>query len=322
MEFGDASGLALLDVRTRTWCQDIIDFIDPRLNDMLPPLGSSCVAHGTLKSELAAEWGLPEDVLVSAGGGDNMMGAIGTANVHSGVIMASLGTSGTLFGAADQPVIDEQGEIAVFCDRTDQWMPLVCTMNVTVLTEKTNSLFSWDLPELEKQISETPVGAGGLTFLPYLHGERTPNLPNGKAVLYGLTDDNMARAAMEGVTLGLAYGMKRFSELGVSPTEVRLTGGGSNSKLWRQIVVDACGAVSVCLQTAEGASLGAALQAAACHAGDGNFDRAGIASLTDRLVQLDESSRCEPNAGNQTLYAEQMERQLKLTADLNISGWL
>lgn len=327
MEYGDASGMAILDVRKREWCAELIDLIDPRLHDMLPPLGSSCEAHGTLKPELAEEWGLAADVLVSAGGGDNMMGAIGTGNVRAGVITASLGTSGTLFGAADKPVIDEQGEIAAFCDSTDQWMPLVCTMNVTVLTEKTRGLFAWELPEFEKQVTSTPVGADGLIFLPYLHGERTPNLPNGKAVLYGLTEANMtpahmARAAMEGVTLGLAYGMKRFSDLGVSPTEVRLTGGGSNSPAWRQIVADACGAESVCLQTAEGASLGAALQAAACHAGGGKFDRDGLERLTSRLVKLDESSRCQPNADNQAAYAEQMGKQLKLTEDLKSSDWL
>ncbi len=101
MEYGDASGTALLDVRNRTWSSEIIDYIDPRLHEMLPSLGSSCETHGTLKPDLARAWGLTDDVIVSAGGGDNMMGAIGTGNVRAGVITASLGTSGTLYGAAD-----------------------------------------------------------------------------------------------------------------------------------------------------------------------------------------------------------------------------
>lgn len=256
-----------------------------------------------------------------------MMGAIGTGNVRAGVITASLGTSGTLFGSAEAPVIDEQGEIAAFCDSTDQWMPLVCTMNVTVLTEKTRGLFAWDLPQLEKQVADVTLGADGLLFLPYLHGERTPNLPNGRAVLHGLIEENMtpahlARAAMEGVTLGLGYGMKRFGDLGLRPTEIRLTGGGSKSPIWRQILADAFGAESVGLQTAEGASLGAALQAAACHQGGGRFDRESLEALTQRLVRLDESSRCAPEAGASARYAEQMERQLKLTRDLHDAGWL
>ncbi|MDF1786928.1 MAG: xylulokinase [Verrucomicrobiales bacterium] len=327
MEYGDASGMAILDVRKRVWCDELIDHIDPRLREMLPPLGSSSEAHGTLKPSLAKEWGLTNEVIVSAGGGDNMMGAIGTGNVRAGVITASLGTSGTLFGSADAPVIDDQGEIAAFCDSTDQWMPLVCTMNVTVLTEKTRGLFAWELPELEKNVASISPGADGLLFLPYLHGERTPNLPNGKAVLYGLTDENMtpahmARAAMEGVTLGLGHGMQRFSDLGVSPTEIRLTGGGSKSSVWRQIMADALGSATVCLQTAEGASLGAALQAAACHTGGGNFDRSGLESLTSRIVAVDQASRCEPHPEAQAAYAEQRDRQMKLTRELNAGGWL
>ncbi len=327
MEYGDASGMAILDVRNRTWHQELIDHIDPRVHDMLPTLGSSAEAHGTLTPELAKAWGLSNDVMVSAGGGDNMMGAIGTGNVRAGVITASLGTSGTLYGSASEPVIDTKGEIAAFCDSTDQWMPLVCTMNVTVLTEKTRGLFSWELPDLEKHVASVEPGAGGLLFLPYLHGERTPNLPNGKAVLHGLTEENMtpahlARAAMEGVTLGLGYGMKRFAELGLSPTEVRLTGGGSKSPVWRQIVADAFGAATVCPQTAEGASLGAAIQAAACCQGGGKFDRDGLASLTSRLVQVDETSRCEPDKETHATYGAQMDRQLKLTRELHAGGWL
>src|SRR5690606_8034029 len=88
MEFGDASGMGILDVRTRTWCRELCDYIDPRVLSMLPPLGSSRAVHGRLRPELAAEWGLSADVIVSAGGGDNMMGAIGTGNIKPGVITA------------------------------------------------------------------------------------------------------------------------------------------------------------------------------------------------------------------------------------------
>lgn len=327
MEYGDASGTAFLNLRTRQWQDELLNFVEPRLRDCLPPLGSSREMHGMLRPELAKKLGLPGEVLISAGGGDNMMGAIGTGNVRSGVITASLGTSGTLYGAADSPVIDPGGEIAAFCDSTDQWMPLVCTMNVTVLTEKTRGLFGWDLAKLEAAVSAVPAGADGLLFLPYLNGERTPNLPNGRALLHGLTSENMtpahmARAAMEGVTLGLGYGMRRFAELGLKGREIRLTGGGSKSPIWRQILADALGAETVCLQTAEGASLGAALQASACHAGGGTFDRAGIEALTSRLVALDESTRCQANPTHHALYSEQLERQTRLTRELSERRWL
>ncbi|MEM7386029.1 MAG: xylulokinase, partial [Verrucomicrobiota bacterium] len=321
MEYGDASGTGLLDVRKREWCGPLVDFTDERVAAMLPELGSSTVWHGPLKKELTDRWGLGE-VHVSAGGGDNMMGAIGTGNVKPGVITASLGTSGTLYGAAEKPVIDPHGEVAAFCDSADHWMPLVCTMNVTVLTESVRDLFSWELSELENAVGQTEPGAGGLAFLPYLNGERTPNLPDGKAVLHGLTSENftsgnMARAAMEGVTLGLGYGLQRFKEQGMKPTEIRLTGGGSNSPTWRQILADIFDAETVCLQTAEGAALGSAIQAAACHAGGGQFDDAGLESLTGRLIAVDEDSRCRQVSENVSKYGEMQERFNRLSADLH-----
>ena len=217
-------------------------------------------------AEILKEFGLPDGVIVSAGGGDNMMGAIGTGNVKSGTITASFGTSGTLYGVSDVPAIDEGGEVAAFCDSTDKWLPLVCTMNVTVVTEKIRELFSLSLEDLEDSVNQVQPGADGLSFLPYLNGERTPNLPNGKGVIHGLTCDNMepaklARSAMEGATMGLAYGLNKFSEMGINPSEIRATGGGSKSLIWRQIAADVFNTPVVPLATSEGASLGAAIQA-------------------------------------------------------------
>ena len=136
-------------------------------------------------------------------------------------------------------------------------------MNVTVSTEQARKLFNWSHEEMDKHIAAAPAGAGGLFFLPYLNGERTPNLPLGKGVLYGLTPETMqpghlARAVMEGATLGLAYGLNRFRQLGIKPAEIRLTGGGSQSAAWRQICADVFGVPTVCLQSAEGAALQAA----------------------------------------------------------------
>ncbi len=317
MEYGDASGTGVLNLRTREWCGELLDFVDPRVREMLPPLGSSREVHGTLRPDLAAQWGVSSEVIVSAGGGDNMMGAIGTGNIKPGVITASFGTSGTLYGVADGPVVDPKGEVAAFCDSTDQWMPLVCTMNVTVVTEQIRELFGFSIPDLEKAVTGAPAGANGIAFLPYLNGERTPNLPNGCGVLHGLRADNLtaanlARAAMEGATLGLAYGLNRFRELGMSPSEIRLTGGGSKSGVWRQLAADAFDASVVSLVTAEGAGLGAAIQAAFAHGGG----RTCYDDLCARLVALDENTRCEPDAGNVKLYAEQLDRHKMLTSIL------
>ena len=268
MEFGDASGSALLDVRSRQWSRELCAAIDENLLAKLPPVGSSREPVGTLLPELAAKWGLSLNVVVSAGGGDNMMAAIGTGNVTPGGVTASLGTSGTIFACTASPVVDPEGEIAAFCDSNDHWLPLLCTMNVTVATEAFRSLFGWDHERMEREIAAIPAGSEGLTFLPYLQGERTPNLPNGCGVLHGMTTSNMtpahlARAAMEGVTLGMAYGLRRMESLGLKPTEIRLTGGGSRSAVWRQMLADIFGYPVVTMESSEGAALGAAIQALA-----------------------------------------------------------
>lgn len=321
MEFGDASGMGILNIREKAWETDLIDFVDPSVREMLPELGSSNVVHGTLRSELASEWGLSDEVIISAGGGDNMMGAIGTGNIADGVITASFGTSGTLYGCAENPVIDPNGEIAAFCDSTDRWMPLACTMNVTVVTEQVRSWFGWDLAELERQVDSVAPGVDGVSFLPYLNGERTPNLPNGTGVIHGLggsssSPAHLARAAMEGATLGLAYGLRRFAALGLTPGEIRLTGGGSKSAVWRQISADVFGVPVVGLTTSEGAGLGGAIQAA--HAdGKGSYE-----DLCARLVILNESTRCEPNAENAGIYTDKLDRQIKLTEVLKEAGML
>ena len=321
MEYGDASGMGFLNIQTKDWDQDLINFVDSRVNSMLPELGSSNALHGALLPDLAGEWGLSSDVIVSAGGGDNMMGAIGTGNIADGIITASFGTSGTLYGCAEKPIIDPNGEIAAFCDSTDRWLPLVCTMNVTVATEQVREWFDWDHEELEKQVASIPAGAEGVNFLPYLNGERTPNLPNGTGVIHGLggtsgSPAHIARAAMEGATLGLAYGLRRFDELGLKPGEIRLTGGGSNSAIWRQIAADVFGVSVVGLATAEGASLGAAIQVA--HAdGKGSYEQ-----LCNRLVSLDESTRCEPSSESAGIYREKLDRQIQLTTVLRDAGML
>jgi xylulokinase len=326
MEYGDASGTGLMDVRTKAWCEPLIDFIDPDLAGALPALASSRRAFGLLREKLRTEWGLTKEIVVSAGGGDNMMGAIGTGNVQVGVVTVSLGTSGTVYAFADKPCIDPEGEVAAFCDSTDRWLPLVCTMNVTVATQQVCELFGWTHEELEAQVTGAPPGAGGLLFLPYLTGERTPNLPLGTGVLHGLKIDNMtpahlARAVMEGATLGLGYGLARFRELGITPTEIRLTGGGSKSAIWRQICADIFGVPTICLQSAEGAALGAAIQAGfAQHAATGQS--VTFRDLCKRIVKLDEDSRAEPDDANKEIYLDALTRQGDLTRRLHASGYL
>ena len=293
MEYGDASGTALMDVRRRRWSAAAIGAIDKNLQDWLPELSDSSEPAGVLRGALARRYRLPLDTVVSAGGGDNMMAAIGTGNACAGVVTLSLGTSGTIFAYSGKPVIDQNGEIAAFCDSTGGWLPLVCTMNVTLVTERFRRLFGWTYGEFDKAVAEAPAGAGGMTLKPYFVGERTPDLPLATGSIDGmtlqtLTAPNLARAAIEGVTAGLRYGLERLLKHGVRPREIRLTGGGARSPIWRQIIADSFGVPVVKISEDECAALGAAVQAAWCVGGG------SIARLAASVVSPDESTRCAP----------------------------
>ncbi|KLI98075.1 xylulokinase, partial [Luteimonas sp. FCS-9] len=188
MEHGDASGTGWLDVRTRTWSPALLRATAPDrdLAACLPPLVEPDALVPVLPA-IAEELGLSPDVRVSAGGGDNMMAAIGTGCVAPGRLAMSLGTSGTLFAYSDVPVVSDTGAWAAFCDSTGGWLPLICTMNCTVATEQVARMFGFATREGDAHIDATPPGAGGLTLLPFLNGERTPDLPLGRGVLAGLT---------------------------------------------------------------------------------------------------------------------------------------
>ena len=298
MEFGDASGTALLDIRRRAWSQPALKAIDARLEEMLPRLIPSDQPAGRLQPATAKSLGLHSDVLVSAGGGDNMMGAIGTGNTRPGVITASFGTSGTIYACADKPVVDPAGEIAAFCDSTNQWLPLLCTMNVTVATEMVRQDFDWSHDRYSQEAGKISVGSEGLLLLPYLAGERTPNVPNGTGVYFGVnpgtfTAAHFARATMEGVTLGMNYGLRRLAKLGVKPRQIRATGGGAKSKLWRQIMADVFNAEVVTLKVSEGAAYGAALQALWCWRRNAG-EEVSISDITDTFVKLNRSETACP----------------------------
>jgi len=313
MEYGDASGSALLDVRKRKWSKETIDAIDPDLEGKLPQVIKSDKPAGFLQASTAKTLDLNPGVLVSAGGGDNMMGAIGTGNTQAGVITASFGTSGTIYACAEKPVVDPQGEIAAFCDSTNRWLPLLCTMNVTVATEMVREDFAWTYERFAAESARIPAGSNGLLLLPYFEGERTPNVPDGTGVWLGVNKrtfeaGHFARASMEGVTLGMNYGLRRLAELGVQPTQIRATGGGAKSKVWRQIMADIFDTEVVTLKVSEGAAYGAALQALWCwrlHEGE----KVAINDITKQFVELNEGETTRPDPKNVEVYRELQQVQ-------------
>lgn len=310
MEWGDASGTAFFDVVRRDWSIAVLRAIDAQtpLEERLPPCGSSREAVGTLRQEVVEALGLSPGTLVAAGGGDNMMAAIGTGNVEEGIVTASLGTSGTIFAHTKQPLIDPVGELAAFCSSDDAWLPLACTMNVTVSTELHRTLLGLSVEELNHLAAEASPGAGGLCLLPYFHGERTPSLPHAHAVLAGLTATNytranLCRAAMEGPTLGLRYALETLTRQGLRPRTLRVVGGGAQSALWRQLLADLLGCEVALPKVSEAAALGAALQAMWCfhtHSGD----RVSLPELAEQYVHLDAQGSAEPQAENMCRYEE------------------
>jgi xylulokinase len=305
-EAGDASGTGYFKVREREWSSSTLTWIDPDrdLSRCLPKLIRSSDAAGALRPALAEEWGMSSGVLVSAGGGDNMMGAIGSGNVGAGLLTVSLGTSGTLYSYSAEPVIDPLGEIAAFCDSTGGWLPLGCTMNVTVATEMIrNGFLGVDHSGFDRAVESVTPGCEGLIMVPYLEGERMPSVPNGCGVLLGLrpgaaTPSHLARAAMEGVTMGLRYGLERLRNLGLSLTETRLIGGGARSPVWRQIAADVFDVPVACPVIEEGPAFGAALQAMWA------VEDSEIDQLAAEHVAIDEATMTEALPENVERYEE------------------
>jgi sugar (pentulose or hexulose) kinase len=190
-------------------------------------------------------------------------------------------------------------------------------MNVTVATELVRNLFKIDHKELEEMVRKAPAGSNGLLLLPYLTGERVPNIPKGKGLLYGLTPQNfrlehVIRSTVEGVTLGLNYGLDRMKKLGIKPEEIRLTGGGSKNRAWRQIAADIFDAQVVTLKEEEGAAYGAALQAIWTYR-QSLGEKISINEITEELVELDENSRIDPIKENVETYNKLQSKQNKLS---------
>ncbi|HCC37522.1 MAG TPA: xylulokinase [Treponema sp.] len=268
-EYGDASGMAIFDVRERKWASAVCKYISPELESWLPPLLESGAVAGKVSAAAAALYGIPEGALVATGGGDNMMSAIGTGTVRDGFLTMSLGTSGTLFGFSKTPVIDPSGNLAAFCSSSGGWLPLLCTMNCTVASEEFRALFGMDVKAFDGEAAKAPIGADGVVVLPFFNGERTPNLPNGRASINGITvsnftRENLARAALESAIFGMRIGLEGFNSLGFKAKEIRLTGGGSKSPLWQSIAANVMNLPLRIPATGEAAAMGGAIQALWC----------------------------------------------------------
>lgn len=325
-EYGDASGTGYFDVRTRQWDLEILQHIDPsgRLCRALPQLLAADEPVGKLLPDIARRLGINPQAWVSSGGGDNMMGAIGTGNIHPGAITMSLGSSGTVYAFTDQPQVSGQASVATFCSSSGGWLPLICTMNLTNATGAVRELLNLDIGAFNLAVDQAPIGAQGVSMLPFLNGERVPALPHATGSILGLdatnlTQANLCRAVVEGTTFGLRYGLDLLRDSGIQSAHIRLIGGGAKSPVWRQIVADIMNTPVICTEHAEAAALGAAIQAAWCHSSAGEEPET-LANLCARCVALDVSSETRPIAQNVTAYQQVYARYRSQLQLIQASG--
>ena len=331
-EYGDASGTALFDVRQRNWSSEICKLISPDVEKYLPALTTSEKTAGVVSKAAADLYGINEGTIVSSGGGDNMMSAIGTGAVRDGFLTMSLGTSGTLFGFSKTPVIDEAGDLAAFCSSSSGagaagWLPLLCTMNCTVASEEFRNLLGYDVKTFDKEASKAPIGADGIAILPFFNGERTPNLPNGRASVNGITTanfkkENLARAALESAIFGMRIGLDGFIKLGFKPKEIRLTGGGSRSVIWQSIAANVMNVPVRILNGTEAAAMGAAIQALWCFESKeqetkppAHGKKTSIEDLADKHVLL--GATVKPDSKNVKMYNDAYAVYSKYLGALN-----
>jgi xylulokinase len=203
---------------------------------------------------------------LGAGAGDNAAAALGLG-AAVGDVVVSIGTSGTVFAVSGTPTADATGTIAGFADATGRFLPLVCTLNAARVLEAAAVILGTNLDGLSERALSARPGAGGLTMLPYLEGERTPNRPDATASLHGLTGtnarpENLARAAVEGMLCGLADGLDAIRATGIAVRRVLLIGGGARSEAVRRIAPTVFGVPVEVPEAAEYVADGAARQAA------------------------------------------------------------
>jgi xylulokinase len=300
----DASGTLLLDVRARSWSDEILEALEiPR--DWLPDVHEGPEVTGTVRDAVADELGLPRGLPVAAGGGDNAAAAVGVGVVRERVISSSVGTSGVLFAHRDSFTPDPSGRVHSFCHAVPGAYHLM-----TVTLSAGGSLNWWrkrfggsaDFDALAAEAAEVEPGAEGLLFLPHLTGERSPHLDSrASGAFVGLTArhgrPHLTRAVMEGVVLSMRQGLERMRALGTADDDVRATGGGAGSPLWLRLQADIYGRPIRRTAADEGPAYGAALLAGVA---SGVF--ADVEEATTRVRLLD--SVTEPDLERARRYDE------------------
>jgi xylulokinase len=266
----DGAGTLLFDLAARDWSEDVVGALG--IDDAwLPPTYEGTSITGSISAEAAEATGLRAGTPVVAGGGDQAAAAVGVGAVEPGVVSLSLGTSGVVFVTTDGPLIDPEGRLHSFCHAVpERWhvMGVMLSAAGSLRWFRDALAPGVEFATLVDEADDVPPGSDGLLFLPYLSGERTPHPdPQARGAFVGLTAQHgrphMTRSVLEGVAFGLRDSLELMRSVGVGEVdEIRATGGGIKSRVWRQILADVLEASLVSTTTSEGAAHGAAILAA------------------------------------------------------------
>jgi xylulokinase len=313
MDKADGAGTILFDLAVRDWSPEVLAAleIDPA---WMPPTFEGPVVTGVVTAEAASATGLRVGTPVVAGGGDQAANAVGVGVIDPGSMALSLGTSGVVFAATDRPLHEPRGIVHAFCHAVPgRWhmMSVMLSAAGSLRWFRDALAPGMDFADLVAPAAEVPPGSDGLLFLPYLTGERSPHpdpLARGAFVGLTVTHDrrHLTRAVLEGVAFGLRDGLDLMTAAGLpAPDQIRASGGGTASPLWRQILADVLGAEIATVDTAEGAAYGAALLAAVGAGWYATVEAAAASLVTATPVAApgpDTSRYAEAHATFRTLY--------------------
>jgi xylulokinase len=269
MDKADGSGTVLMDLRQRIWSREVLEALDIP-SEWLPPLFEGPEVTGRLTGQAAQATGLKAGTPIVAGGGDQAAGAVGMGAVLQGIVALTLGTSGVIFASTNEPFIEPEGRLHAFCHALPgRWHLMGVMLSAAGSLRWHRDTFA---PGVDYETLLTPAeavsaGSEGLLFLPYLTGERTPYPdPLARGAFVGLTVrhslPHLTRAVLEGVAFGLRDSFELMRAAGLADVrQVRVSGGGARSPLWRQILADVLQVELATVNTTEGAAYGAALLA-------------------------------------------------------------
>lgn len=308
-DFSDASGTLLLDVEHKRWSEKMMEICGIR-KSQLPKLYESWEPTGIIKPEIAEELGIPQNVKIIAGAGDNAAAAVGTGTVGEGQCNLSVGTSGTVFISSKNFGVDEHNALHSFAHADGNYHLMGCMLSAA-------SCNKWWMEEIlrtkeyqKEQEGIRKLGENPVFYLPYLMGERSPhNDPDARAAFVGMsmdtTREDMTQAMLEGVAFGLRDSMEAAKSTGLHPERSKICGGGAKSPLWRKIIANVMNMKIDRIESEEGPGYGAAILAAV---GCGVFS--SVEEAAGRLVKITDTEESDPQLAEK--YEEKYQKYRKL----------